>query len=110
MANNLFKAFATASNANIMSNSELAAAGELSTGFVYKCVADSRLIGKLISNANAGAFAVGALVANNTTFDADPSNATALATNFENAIKSLVESSVDYSTLDLVATYQAAKA
>ena len=93
-----------------MSNSELAAAGELSTGFVYKSVADSRLIGKLISNANAGAFAVGALVANNTTFDADPSNATALATNFEKAIKSLVESSVDYSTLDLVTTYQAAKA
>lgn len=109
MATNFIKPFATATDANVMSNAELANASELSSGFVYKSVADSRLIGKLISNANAGAYAVGNLISNHTSFDADPSNAESLATNLETAIKNIVSESSDYSSMDLVSTYNTAK-
>ena len=59
MATNNIKPFATSSSANVLNDTELATRSELQTGFPFKSRADSKLVGKLMQNATAGAYAVG---------------------------------------------------
>ena len=94
MATNKFKPFATSPDANVMTDEQLASAEELSTGFKLKSKADSKLIGKLIQDTSAAAYAIGEFVVNNGgTNDVTGTNATQLAQDFDKAVKSVVTGS-----------------
>ena len=90
MATNNIKPFATSSSANILKDEELATRSELLTGFPYKSKADSKLVGKLMQNATAGAYAVGQFSAKYGTIDITGSDAAGFATAFENALQAYV--------------------
>lgn len=90
MATNNIKAFATGEGANVLNDTELASRSELQTGFPYKSKADSKLVGKLIQDASAGAYAVGEFSAKYGTQDVSGSDATGFATAFENALESYI--------------------
>nr|DAH47919.1 MAG TPA: hypothetical protein [Caudoviricetes sp.] len=90
MATNNIKPFATSSSANILKDEELATRSELQTGFPYKSKADSKLVGKLMQNATAGAYAVGEFSAKYGTTDITGSDATGFATAFESALQAYV--------------------
>ena len=94
MATNKFKPFATSPDANVMTDEQLASAEELSIGFKLKSKADSKLIGKLIQDTSAAAYAIGEFVVNNGgTNDVTGTNATQLAQDFDKAVKSVVTGS-----------------
>ena len=94
MATNKFKPFATSPDANVMTDEQLASAEELSTGFKLKSKADSKLIGKLIQDTSAAAYAIGEFVVNNGgANDVTGTNATQLAQDFDKAVKSVVTGS-----------------
>ena len=90
MATNNIKPFATSSSANILNDTELASRSELQTGFPFKSKADSKLVGKLMQNATAGAYAVGEFSAKYGTTDITGSDATGFATAFESALQAYV--------------------
>ena len=90
MATNNIKPFATSSSANILKDEELATRSELLIGFPYKSKADSKLVGKLMQNATAGAYAVGQFSAKYNTIDITGSDAAGFATAFENALQAYV--------------------
>ena len=95
MATNKFKPFATSPDANVMTDEQLASAEELSVGFKLKSKADSKLIGKLIQDTSAAAYAIGEFVVNNGgANDVTGTNATQLAQDFDKAVKSVVGVSV----------------
>lgn len=94
MATNKFKPFATSPDANVMTDEQLASAEELSVGFKLKSKADSKLIGKLIQDTSAAAYAIGEFVVNNGgANDVTGTNATQLAQDFDKAVKSVVTGS-----------------
>ena len=94
MATNKFKPFATSPDANVMTDEQLASAEELSTGFKLKSKADSKLIGKLIQDTSAAAYAIGEFVVNNGgANDVTGTNPTQLAQDFDKAVKSVVSGS-----------------
>lgn len=90
MATNNIKPFATSSSANVLNDTELASRSELQTGFPFKSKADSKLVGKLMQNATAGAYAVGQFSAKYGTTDITGSDATGFATAFESALQAYV--------------------
>ena len=90
MGTNNIKPFATSGSANVMTDVELSSAEELSTGFKLRSRADSRLIGKLIQNASAAAYAVGKFTADNSDGTITGTDAEGFATNFDAAIKKVV--------------------
>ena len=104
MATNNIKPFATSSSANILTDSELAGRSELETGFPYKSKADSKLIGKLVQNATAGAYAVGQLTAKYGSTDISGSDAIGFATAFETALGTFVEQKAPAQDLSPYAT------
>lgn len=90
MATNNIKPFATSSSANVLNDTELVSRSELQTGFPFKSKADSKLVGKLMQNATAGAYAVGEFSAKYGTTDITGSDATGFATAFESALQAYV--------------------
>lgn len=90
MGTNKIKPFATSGSANVMTDEELGSAEELSTGFKLRSKADSRLIGKLIQNASAAAYAVGKFTADNSDGTITGIDAEGFATNFDTAIKKVI--------------------
>ena len=90
MATNKIKAFATGEGANVLNDTELASRSELQTGFPFKSKADSKLVGKLMQNATAGAYAVGEFSAKYGSTDITGSDATGFATAFESALQAYV--------------------
>ena len=91
MATNNIKPFATDSSANVLTDTALASRSELQTGFPLKSKADSALIGKLMQNATASAYAVGEFSAKYGTTDITGSDATGFATAFESALESYID-------------------
>lgn len=87
---NYIKPFATNPDASVMTNDELANADELKRGFIPKSKADSRLIGKLIQNSTAGAYVIGEFVSTTGGVDVDPSKHEEFSTNFQQALKTFV--------------------
>lgn len=90
MGQNKIQAFATNSSANVLTDEALASRSEMQTGFPLKSKADSALVGKLIQNATAGAYAVGEFSAKYGTQDVSGSDATGFAAAFESALESYV--------------------
>ena len=90
MATNNIKPFGTSVDANLLTDEELSARSELQTGFPYKSKADSKLVGKLVQNATAGAYAVGEFSAKYGTQNVSGSDAAGFATAFENALESYI--------------------
>lgn len=78
-------------SANVLTDTALASRSELQTGFPLKSKADSALIGKLMQNATAGAYAVGEFSAKYGTTNITGSDAIGFATAFESALESYVE-------------------
>lgn len=109
MGTNKIKPFATSGSANVMTDEELGSAAELSTGFKLRSKADSRLIGKLIQNASAAAYAVGKFTADNSEGTITGTDAEGFATNFNAAIKKVVTETAgeagDYVTSEQLANY-----
>lgn len=107
MATNYLKAFATSPDANVLTDDQLASAEELNTGFKLRSKADSKLIGKLIQDTSAAAYAIGEFIVNNGgPNDVSGKNATQLAQDFDDVIKSLTSSAGgDYVTSDQLADY-----
>ena len=91
MATNHIKPFATSPDANVMTDNELAQAEELSTGFKLRSKADSKLIGKLIQDTSAAAYAIGEFVATTTKKDVTGSDPESLKTNFDAAVRAVVQ-------------------
>ena len=110
MATNNIKPFATDSSANVLTDTVLASRSELQTGFPLKSKAHSALIGKLIQNATAGAYAVGEFSAKYGTTDITGSDATGFATAFESALESYVEQKAPAPDLSSYATKDDLKA
>lgn len=104
MATNNIKPFATSTSANILNDSDLASRSELETGFPLKSKADSKLIGKLMQNATAGAYDVGEFSAKYGTTDITGSDATGFATAFESALESYVNEKAPTPDLSSYAT------
>lgn len=104
MATNNIKPFATSSSANILKDEELATRSELLTGFPYKSKADSKLVGKLMQNATAGAYAVGEFSAKYGATDITGSDATGFATAFESALQAYVNEKAPSPDLSIYAT------
>lgn len=104
MATNNIKPFATSSSANVLNDTELASRSELQTGFPFKSKADSKLVGKLVQNATAGAYAVGEFSAKYGTTDITGSDATGFATAFESALQAYVNERAPEETLTGTAT------
>ena len=91
MATNNIKPFATDSSANVYTDVELAGMSELQTGFKPRSIADSKLVGKLIQDAVAGAYTIGEFTAKHGSTNVSGSNATQFATSFESALESFIE-------------------
>lgn len=106
MATNNIKAFATGEGANVLNDTELASRSELQTGFPFKSKADSKLIGKLMQNATAGAYAVGEFSAKYGTTNITGSDATGFATAFESALESYINKKAPSPDLSIYATKQ----
>ena len=104
MATNNIKPFATSSSANVLNDTELASRSELQTGFPFKSKADSKLVGKLMQNATAGAYAVGEFSAKYGTTDITGSDATGFATAFESALQAYVNEKAPSPDLSIYAT------
>lgn len=99
MATNNIKPFATESGANVYSDNELASMTELQTGFKPRSIADSKLVGKLVQDAVAGAYAVGEFTAKHGSTNVSGSNAAQFATSFETALESFIEEKAPASDL-----------
>ena len=97
MGQNKIQAFATDSSANVLTDEALATRSEMQTGFPTGSKANSALVGKLIQNATAGAYAVAEFTAKNSDSDISGNDPTGFATAFENTIKELASASVDLS-------------
>ena len=91
MATNKIKPFATDPSANVLTDSALGERAELQTGFPLKSKADSALVGKLIQNATAGAYAVGAFTAKYNDADVEGADAEAFANSFEAAVSAFIQ-------------------
>lgn len=104
MATNNIKAFATGEGANVLNDTELATRSELQTGFPFKSKADSKLVGKLMQNATAGAYAVGEFSAKYGTTDVTGSDAIGFATAFESALQAYVNEKAPSPDLSIYAT------
>lgn len=104
MGQNKIQAFATDSSANVLTDEALASRSELQTGFPLKSKADSALIGKLMQNATAGAYAVGEFSAKYGTTDITGSDATGFATAFESALQAYVNEKAPSPDLSIYAT------
>ena len=105
MATNNIKPFATSGSANVLTDEQLASRPELASGFIINSKADSALIGKLIQNATAGAYALGALTIKYSSTDVSGADADGFATAFETALTKFVSQKApppdlsDYATL-----------
>lgn len=104
MATNNIKPFATSSSANVLNDTELASRSELQTGFPFKSKADSKLVGKLMQNATAGAYAVGEFSAKYGTTNITGSDATGFAAAFESALQAYVNAKAPSPDLSIYAT------
>lgn len=104
MGQNKIKAFATDGSANVLTDDALASRSELQTGFLKKSKADSALIGKLMQNATASAYAVGEFSAKYGTTDITGSDATGFATAFESALESYIDEKAPTPDLSIYAT------
>lgn len=91
MATNNIKPFATGEGANVLTDTELASRSELQTGFPFKSKADSKLIGKLIQNATAGAYAVGQFTATHQSQNVTGNDPTAFASAFQSALQAFIQ-------------------
>ena len=115
MAKNYLTRFATSSDANVLTDAELAAQPELASGFIAKSKASSKLIGKLIQNATAGSAALGEYIAAKTQQDVSATDAD-LGTKLTNAITAHIKAEApkqdlsDYATKSEVTEGLATKA
>ena len=91
MATNYIKPFAISSTANVLSDAGLAERQELQTGFILKSKADSKLIGKLIQNATAGAYAVGQFTATHQSQNVTGNDPTTFASAFQSALQAFIQ-------------------
>ena len=98
MAQNKIQAFATSDSANVLTDEQLSGRSELQTGFPIRSKADSALIGKLIQNATAGAYAVAEFTAKNSNTDISGSDPTGFTTAFESAVKNITNDCVKTNT------------
>ena len=103
MAKNYLTRFATSSNANVLTDAELAAQPELASGFIAKSKASSKLIGKLIQNATAGSAALGEYIAVKTQQDVSATDAD-LGTKLTNAITAHIKAEAPKQDLSGYAT------
>ena len=104
MATNKIYPFATNSSANVLTDEELSERSQLQTGFAVKSKADSALIGKLMQNATASAYAIGEFTVKYSGSDVSGSDHLALATNFESALTEFVEQKAPSPDLSAYAT------
>lgn len=103
MAKNYLTRFATSSDANVLTDAELAAQPELASGFIAKSKASSKLIGKLIQNATAGSAALGEYIATKTQQDVSATDAD-LGTKLTNAITAHIKAEAPKQDLSGYAT------
>lgn len=103
MAKNYLTRFATSSDANVLTDAELAAQPELASGFIAKSKASSKLIGKLIQNATAGSAALGEYIATKTQQDISATDAD-LGTKLTNAITAHIKAEAPKQDLSSYAT------
>lgn len=103
MAKNYLTRFATSSDANVLTDAELAAQPELASGFIAKSKASSKLIGKLIQNATAGSAALGEYIAAKTQQDVSAADAD-LGTKLTNAITAHIKAEAPKQDLSGYAT------
>lgn len=103
MAKNYLTRFATSSDANVLTDAELAAQPELASGFIPKSKASSKLIGKLIQNATAGSAALGEYIATKTQQDVSATDAD-LGTKLTNAITAHIKAEAPKQDLSDYAT------
>lgn len=103
MAKNYLTRFATSSDANVLTDAELAAQPELASGFIAKSKASSKLIGKLIQNATAGSAALGEYIAAKTQQDVSATDAD-LGTKLTNAITAHIKAEAPKQDLSSYAT------
>lgn len=103
MAKNYLTRFATSSDANVLTDAELAAQPELASGFIAKSKASSKLIGKLIQNATAGSAALGDYIAAKTQQDVSATDAD-LGTKLTNAITTHIKAEAPKQDLSGYAT------
>lgn len=103
MAKNYLTRFATSSDANVLTDAELAAQPELASGFIAKSKASSKLIGKLIQNATAGSAALGEYIAAKTQQDVSATDAD-LGTKLTNAITAHIKAEAPKQDLSGYAT------
>lgn len=103
MAKNYLTRFATSSDANVLTDAELAAQPELASGFIAKSKASSKLIGKLIQNATAGSAALGEYIATKTQQDVSATDAD-LGTKLTNAITAHIKAEAPKQDLSSYAT------
>lgn len=103
MAKNYLTRFATSSDANVLTDAELAAQPELASGFIPKSKASSKLIGKLIQNATAGSAALGEYIATKTQQDVSATDAD-LGTKLTNAITAHIKAEAPKQDLSGYAT------
>lgn len=103
MAKNYLTRFATSSDANVLTDAELAAQPELVSGFIAKSKASSKLIGKLIQNATAGSAALGEYIATKTQQDVSATDAD-LGTKLTNAITAHIKAEAPKQDLSGYAT------
>lgn len=103
MAKNYLTRFATSSDANVLTDAELAAQPELASGFIAKSKASSKLIGKLIQNATAGSAALGEYIATKTQQDVSATDVN-LGTKLTNAITAHIKAEAPKQDLSGYAT------
>lgn len=103
MAKNYLTRFATSSDANVLTDAELAAQPELASGFIAKSKASSKLIGKLIQNATAGSAALGEYIATKTQQDVSATDVN-LGTKLTNAITAHIKAEAPKQDLSSYAT------
>lgn len=103
MAKNYLTRFATSPDANVLTDTELAAQPELASGFIAKSKASSKLIGKLIQNATAGSAALGEYIATKTQQDVSATDAD-LGTKLTNAITAHIKAEAPKQDLSGYAT------
>lgn len=103
MAKNYLTRFATSSDANVLTDAELAAQPELASGFIPKSKASAKLIGKLIQNATAGSAALGEYIATKTQQDVSATDAN-LGTKLTNAITAHIKAEAPKQDLSGYAT------
>lgn len=88
----------------MLTDDALASRSELQTGFPLKSKADSALIGKLMQNATAGAYAVAEFTSKNSDSDISGNDPTGFATAFESALEIYIDEKAPTPDLSIYAT------